>query len=317
LASAVASLPGAHKVVMAHSLGNMVVSSAIVDSGMSVEKYFAIDAAVAMEAYDGSIKDLGMVNPDVGAGVTFQGWPNYDQRLWSTEWYQLFDASDGRHGLTWRGRFNAIPNLYNFYSSGEEVLENPPGYQQLPSLGKEWIWVTQEMRKGTGLFDLLGTLWLVDSHPEAGWALNTDWYVLSDPSKPGSSRIARYPWQATTNDISDDALRADPFCRAFNDSNLNGAGGSVEATNIQVRAEMLGVGLPALSHAAGANSVSVFVDSGGDRNIPLMSFETGWPSERIAGQYGTRWLHSDLKDVAYPFNHELHDTLVQLGGLNQ
>jgi hypothetical protein len=124
LASAVANLPGAHKVVIAHSLGNMVVSSAIVDSGMSVEKYFAIDAAVAMEAYDGSIKDLGMVNPN--AGYPFQGWPNYDQRLWSTEWYQLFDSVDGRSGLTWRDRFDAIPNLYNFYSSGEEVLENPP-----------------------------------------------------------------------------------------------------------------------------------------------------------------------------------------------
>ena len=319
LANAVASLPGAHKVVIAHSLGNMVVSSAIVDCGMNVEKYCAIDAAVAMEAYDGSIKDLGMVNPDVGAGVTFQGWPNYDQRLWSTEWYQLFDASDGRSGLTWRDRFGVIPNLYNFYSSGEEVLENPPGYQQLPSLGKEWIWVTQEMRKGTGLFDLLGTLWLVDSHPEAGWALNNDWYILPSGAPPGGNTEARYPWQATTNDISDDALRADPFCRTFNDSNLTGAGGSAEATNIQVRAEMLGVGFPALSHAVGANSVGVF---GTDHNFDLNSadpdngFQTGWPASR-ASTYETRWLHSDLKDIAYPFNHKLHDKLVQLGGLNQ
>ena len=60
---------------------------------------------------------------------------------------------------------------------------------------------------------------------------DTLWYVLSDPSKPRSSTIARYPWQATTNDISDDALRADPFCRTFNESNLTGAGGSAEATN--------------------------------------------------------------------------------------
>ena len=316
LASAVANLPGAHKVVIAHSLGNMVVSSAIVDCGMSVEKYFAIDAAVAMEAYDGSIKDLGIVNPN--ADYPFQGWPNYDQRLWSTEWYQLFDSGDGRHGLTWRDRFDAIPNFYNFYSSGEEVLENPPGYQQLPSLGKEWIWVTQEMRKGTGLNDWLGHFWLMDSHPEAGWALNKDWYIL-DPEQPDSNPRPRYPSEATTNDISDDALRADPFCRAFNDSNLNGAGGSAEATNIQVRAEMLGVGLPALSHAAGANIVSVF---GNGHNFDLNSidpnsgFQTGWPASR-ASTWGTRWLHSDLKDVAYPFNHKLHDKLVELGGLNE
>jgi len=292
LASAVASLPGAHKVVIAHSLGNMVVSSAIVDCSMSVETYFAIDAAVAMEAYDGSIEDLGMVNPN--AFSTFQGWPNYDQRLWSTEWYQLFSpangfANDGRYGLTWRDRFDAIPNLYNFYSTGEEVLENPAQPQQLPTLGKEWIWVTQEMRKGTGLLVVLNLFRLVDSGPEAGWALNTDWYVLPTGAPSGGNKQPRYPWQATTNDISDDALRADPFFQAFSDSNLTGPQGSSEATNIQVRADVLGRGIPALSLATGANSVSVFTDDGGDRNIPLMNFETGWPSERIAGQYGTRW----------------------------
>ena len=89
LSGVVSNLPGVQKHIIAHSLGNMVVSSAIVDSGMDVEKYFAIDAAVAMEAYDGTICDFGMVNPN--SGGAFQGWPNYAQRLWSTEWYQLFD----------------------------------------------------------------------------------------------------------------------------------------------------------------------------------------------------------------------------------
>jgi hypothetical protein len=47
-------------------------------------------------------------------------------------------------------------------------------------------------------------------------------------------------------------------------------------------------------------------------------FETGWPAERLQDPTKlTRWLHSDLKDVAYPFNHKLHDKLVELGGLNQ
>ena len=321
LANAVASLPGAHKFVIAHSLGNMVVSSAIVDNGLNVEKYFAIDAAVAMEAYDGSVKDLGMVNPN--AGSTFTGWPNYDQRLWSTEWYQLFDSSDGRSGLTWRNRFGVIPNLYNFYSSGEEVLENPT-YQTLPPLGKEWIWVSQEMRKGTGLFDILDVLHLVNSDPEAGWALNTHWFVHPDPAHPAFGQ-ARSPTQATITDISDDALRADPFCRVFNDSNLTGSQGSSEAANPQVRAVLLGVGLPALSHATGAN----FVEKFGPQNVKNFDmsahgsvgsqnpgFETGWPASRpLDANLNPRWLHSDLKDVAYPFNHKLHDKLVELGGL--
>ena len=40
LASAVNSLPGSTKVSAAHSLGNMVVSSAIKDHGMGVSKHF-------------------------------------------------------------------------------------------------------------------------------------------------------------------------------------------------------------------------------------------------------------------------------------
>jgi len=46
-------LPGTQKFIMAHSLGNIVVSSAIQDFGMNIDAYFAIDAAVATEAYDG------------------------------------------------------------------------------------------------------------------------------------------------------------------------------------------------------------------------------------------------------------------------
>ena len=42
-------------IVAAHSLGNIVVSSAIVDQNMSVSKYMLCDAAVASEAYDATI----------------------------------------------------------------------------------------------------------------------------------------------------------------------------------------------------------------------------------------------------------------------
>jgi alpha-tubulin suppressor-like RCC1 family protein len=323
LASAVANLPGVHKVVIAHSLGNMVVSSAIVDCGMNVEKYFAIDAAVAMEAYDGSIRDLDMVNPNVKG--TFQGWPNYDQRLWPTEWYQLFSpangfANDGRYHLTWRDRFGAIPNLYNFYSSGEDVLENIAQPQQLPALGHEWIWVSQEMRKGTGLLGVLRFLTLVDAFPEAGWALNSDWDIL----QPDGNTEPRHPNQAILSDFTDNShintndLQTNPFFMPFNDGNLIISGlGSAEAANVQVRAEVLGRGIPALSLATGANSAGVF-DNNFDMNStdPNFGFQTYWPLERISGEWGTRWRHSDLKDVAYPFNHKLHDKLVQLGGLN-
>jgi len=42
-------------------LGNMVVSSAIADFNLNVNSYFALDAAVATEAYDGINTNLDMV----------------------------------------------------------------------------------------------------------------------------------------------------------------------------------------------------------------------------------------------------------------
>ena len=50
-----ALLPG-EKTIAAHSLGNMVVSSAIADHDLEVENYFMIDAAGPMEAYQGLVE---------------------------------------------------------------------------------------------------------------------------------------------------------------------------------------------------------------------------------------------------------------------
>ena len=51
LAATVNSLPG-RKFMMAHSLGNMLVSAARQDHGLQYEKYFMVNAAVPVEAYD-------------------------------------------------------------------------------------------------------------------------------------------------------------------------------------------------------------------------------------------------------------------------
>jgi hypothetical protein len=320
LAGAVANLPGAHKFAIAHSLGNMLVSSAIVDHKMGVENYFAIDAAVAMEAYDGgTLKKDDMVNP---GHVGSYHWTDYDRHLWASEWYQLFSpekgfADDGRHGLTWRDRFGAIPNMYNFYSSGEEVLENSTG--SLPALPKPWpfdannsrlAWVSQEMRKGTFVINL------VTEKCQAGWVPNGYWDVTVPQTGKNPIKAVLPPEQA--NALTDDDLRQEPFFQRFLDKRLRDpALGSDAAKEPQLRAEVLGAGIPALSLATGANSADAFHPlNSPDRNIPLMSFETGWPTVRPLDSHNhPRWLHSDLKAVAYPYNHKLHEKLVELGGL--
>lgn len=100
----------------AHSLGNVLSSAAIAKHGANVARYFMIDGAVAMEAFDGS--------PSLQNNhMWYTDWDPYAEWLWCSEWHTNFPAGDGRHALTWRDYFSSGASVaYNFYSSGEEVL---------------------------------------------------------------------------------------------------------------------------------------------------------------------------------------------------
>ena len=52
--------------------------------------------SVPMEAFDATVQSLDMVFQN--AGFTFQGWQDYDQRLWATTWHANFPTADGRSG---------------------------------------------------------------------------------------------------------------------------------------------------------------------------------------------------------------------------
>ena len=171
------------------------------------------------------------------------------------------------------------------------------------------------MSKGDGLTSL------TSSGSQAGWQLNPYWYVLPSGGKPGGITQPRYKFQAALSDFTDSShvntndLPANPFFERFNDSKImDASAGSAEAAKYDVRADILGGGIPALSHATGANSVAVFED----RNFDLMSMETKdaggnflWPSARpLDANQHPRWLHSDFEEVAYPFNYSFYDFIV-------
>ncbi|MBQ0031648.1 MAG: alpha/beta hydrolase, partial [bacterium] len=120
LAQVVNALPGAHKYVIAHSLGNMLVSAAIQDYGMSYDKCFMLNAAVAMEAFDSN----GGVTTESHANMTPTAWLPYADRVRSTHWHELFPQGDGRRELTWKGRFADVHDIVNFFSTEEEVVNN-------------------------------------------------------------------------------------------------------------------------------------------------------------------------------------------------
>ena len=74
--------------------------------------------------------------------------------------------------------------------------------------------------------------------------------------------------------------------------------------------------IPALSLAAGLATVGGF---GSGRNFDMQnSMETGWPSVRLGDPDKlNKWLHSDFRNVGYPYVYTIFDEFVNLGGLNQ
>jgi hypothetical protein len=179
-------------VVAAHSLGNVVTSNAISHEGFSPTHYFMVNAAVPIEAYDpGQTNGTGKQAEEMAKWMTHDKWkPYYDlglQKLFSAEWHKLFSADDKRRKLTWKGRFSeVVPVAYNFYSSGEDVLENPNDqetvWKNLGTVIVRWLngsgtgrhaWVSQEMAKGS---DLASLIFLKRNH--AGWKINFNSFDL-------------------------------------------------------------------------------------------------------------------------------------------
>ncbi len=76
----------------------------------------------------------------------------------------------------------------------------------------------------------------------------------------------------------------------------------------------LALGIPALSPATGSTDCS----DGDDEVIPSTDLDayrdsTTWPAQGRNPELQNRWLHSGIKDVAYLFNHELFDDIIQKG----
>lgn len=293
------SIPG-EKIVAAHSLGNMLVSVAIQDYSAPVSRYFMIDAAVAMEAYDDTSSDIAaMRHPD---------WVDYSNRLWCSEWHQLWDSSDERSKLTWRGRFaNVVSNAYNFYSSGEEVLERHLG---MPTrLGAVWnkeqyAWCTQEKLKGR--MDILP--WIGSTY--GGWGFNALRY-------PYPLRLL-YEGSGSTS-LTDADIQTQPlFDRGWFGIwplYYNSGSSFAQGNHATLLAQMI----PALSLPVGANAVQA-IELNGNGNFDMDNvgddgFKNGWG--RNHPDYGQRWLHSDIRDMSYLYVYKVFDKFTGEGGFTQ
>jgi len=291
----VSSLPG-QLYVMAHSLGNMVVSSAIKDYKLNPANYFMIDAAVAMQAYNGAMENVSEMVPP--------SWLAYATRLRASDWHKLFlnNPTDNRNKLSWRARFGNISQAYNYYSSGEDVLNNNDPVETLYLPHTEKAWVYQEQIKGGFLPALL---WDIQSH--GGWGFNHFWDVDDAEGRP----TTRSAGQAAV--LTDGQIRTNSFFKPFYRNDIYGDGGSAVAADIQVRIKILAEAIPATSRAAGRNAIPLF----GSGNTDMMTFKVnGWPQARITDDdLIGRWFHSDFKDVTYLHVYKLYDDITEKGGL--
>jgi len=287
---------------LAHSLGNMLVSAAIQDYGMPHEKYFMLNAAVAMEAFDPT-NGITQASHD---NMTPEAWTNYTDRVRATHWYELFPGNDGRRSLTWKGRFCNVTNIVNFYSSQEEVVCNGDGKPK--DIAREYSWYNQEYCKGE---------WALMSHPnEGGWAFNRyyDTVTHPDPDNELLEVVDHLPPDAAGN-LSNDALQQHPFFLDFASSQMHtSSNGANVATNYLYRAEMLAYAIPAESYAVGANPLPQLVAK--ELNFNMATITDGQEDLPVNGKMAKDkhrdWQHSTFVQRSYKRTRQLFKTIIEI-----
>jgi hypothetical protein len=146
-------------------------------------------------------------------------WIGYEERLWPTEWHSLFPSSDARSAFTWLDRFAALDIGTNFYSSGDEVLDNPvdssvPSSWDITHPFGHYAWVAHEKTKGGYAVTPLqiAALACLRSTHNGGWGDNVNWWIY-DASIAGLRR--RTPAEANATGVPTTSLPASPFFQQF------------------------------------------------------------------------------------------------------
>ncbi|MBR5550273.1 MAG: hypothetical protein IKU71_11185, partial [Kiritimatiellae bacterium] len=290
---------------LAHSLGNMLVSAAIQDYGTEYEKYFMLNAAIALEAFD----PIDGITTESHDNMTPRSWTNYVDRVRATHWFERFPEGDGRRLLTWKGRFASVTNIVNFYSTQEEVVNNGDGDWHT-ILDRNYVWYNQETRKG---------LWPMMIHEyEGGWEFNP--YYDTHPDG-----LTHHMAPTNAAALSDLQLRQKPFFLDFaNPEMYSSSNGLVVASNYLYRAEMLAYAIPAESFAVGANPLpgGISMPANGSAHVLYDNYDmaTVFTSGRddLPVNHATDtekmyrdWQHSTFVQRSFKRVHQLYTAIIQ------
>jgi hypothetical protein len=287
------ALPG-EKIMLAHSLGNMLVSSASKDHGLVYSKYYMLNAAVPLEAYDSTANNVLMID---GAWETIP--PKFRASRWCNQFSQSPYENDFRGTLSWKGRFAGIQNAINCYSPTEDVLGNPKETKVFGvSISEDFggAWSKQELFKGCALWYGVNAVTFAGAEIEGGWGINAHYMANPLAYIPLVGFNASYFTNYTRED-----LIAKPLFTSMDDGLMQSTN-VLDFVNEELRAKILGDAIPAESYAAGANAISGFVN----HNMQTET-QNGWPKKN--SEQKAIWEHSDIKNVAFYFTYKLFEKI--------
>ena len=305
LSNAMATVQGP-KWFVAHSLGNMLVSAATQDYGMQYEKYFMLNAAIAIEAFD----PVDGITTESHDNMTPRSWTNYVDKVRATHWFERFPEGDGRRLLTWKNRFPNVLDIVNFHSTEEDVVNNGDG--NLHSIAvRNYVWYNQETRKG---------LWPMMLHEyEGGWEFNS-FYDTVMGSWLGNQYIEQRYHMSPANaaELTDPQLRQKPFFLDFaNPEIYSSPNGVIVASNYLYRAEMLAYAIPSESFAVGANPLPGLDDVEDLSIIREGNYDMATLFHSAANEVGLsgdekKWVHSTFVQRSYRRTKDLYRSIMTL-----
>ncbi len=204
-------------------------------------------------------------------------------------------------------RYGVSPETYNFYSLDDEVFEI---YNGTPGsfTGTEYFlwhveryaWHKQESYKGLKNRVFNGIFVGIGATDQAGWGFNRT--ILNNVRYSAEEAAA----------LSDSALRCDS---SGDESVFRHNPDKMFSSNITYNAvnSILAKGIPALSYVTGRNEVATLINQNENRNLDIATLKNGWP--RSEGDYANRWLHNDIRNMAYLYTFKAFDEIVIKGEL--
>ena len=318
-AAACNKLPG-EKIVVGHSLGNMLISSAIRDYGLDYTKYVMLNAAVAREAYDASVYDDDMVSvlwtdDDEEGGDSLT---NHLDR--ASRWYRNFagheyDPYEYRRKLAWRGRFANLPRTVNYYSPTDNLLANPAN-PDLDDFNEEDAGNKVKVQELLGKTMKLGGFWALSEKLKGRPTLiDTINYVLTNKFEMAESDAYKCEGGWGENDSYVEGIPFSPTNTHFTpflDPRMKTIGmlDILPAETERLRAQHLADAIPAESFAAGANPVATL------ENVNEESFigeNPDWPVFEGDETKTNEWKHSTFREVAFYHTSAFYTSIAAVG----